>query len=69
MSIKIGNEEIGEISEFCYLGSEITRDGRCDADIRTLKISSKDRSLIRARLRSLQRARVEVKSKEKVSFL
>ena len=34
LNIKIGNEKIEEISEFCYLGSQITRYGRCDADIR-----------------------------------
>ena len=35
MNIKIGNENLEEISEFCYLGSKITRDGRCNADIRS----------------------------------
>ena len=32
-NIKISNENIGEISEFCYLGSKIIRDGRCNANI------------------------------------
>ena len=32
---KIDNEMIEEISEFCYLGSNITRDGRRKADIRS----------------------------------
>ena len=35
MNIKIGNENIGKIGEFCYLGNKITRYGRCDADIRS----------------------------------
>ena len=35
LNIKIGNGNIGEISEFCYLGSKIRRDGRCNADIRS----------------------------------
>ena len=35
LNIKIGSEKIGEIYEFCYLGSKITRDGRCNADIRS----------------------------------
>ena len=34
LNIKIGNKNIGEISEFCYLGSKITKDDRCNADIR-----------------------------------
>ena len=32
---KVGNEKIGKISELCYLGSKITRDDRCNADIRS----------------------------------
>ena len=28
LNIKIGNEKVGEISEFCYIGSKITRDSR-----------------------------------------
>ena len=35
MNVQIGSEKIGEISEFCYLGSKITRDGRCNTDIRS----------------------------------
>ena len=35
MNIETGNTKIGEISEFCYLGSEITRDGRYNIDIRS----------------------------------
>ena len=34
-NIKIGNEKIGKISEFCYLGCKITRDGLCNADMRS----------------------------------
>ena len=41
MNIKIGNEKIGWISEFCYLGSKITRDSRCNADIRSTKRQAK----------------------------
>ena len=33
MNVQIGNEKIGEIREFCYLGSKIRRDGRCNANI------------------------------------
>ena len=35
LNIQKGNEKIGESSEFCYLGSKITRGGRCNADIRS----------------------------------
>ena len=35
LKIETGNEQIAEIDEFCYLGSKITRDGRCNADIRS----------------------------------
>ena len=35
IAIKINNEKIGAISEFLYSGSKITRDGRCNADIRS----------------------------------
>ena len=35
LNIKIGNEKIEEIGKFCYLGSKITRDGRCNVDIRS----------------------------------
>ena len=35
LNIKIGNENEGEISEFCYLGNKITRNSRCNADIRS----------------------------------
>ena len=31
LNIKTGNEKIGKINEFCYLGSKITRDGRFNA--------------------------------------
>ena len=31
-SLTIGNEEIGEVDSFCYLGSKITDDGGADAD-------------------------------------
>ena len=34
-NIKIDNGKIGEISEFCCLGGKITRDGRCNANIRS----------------------------------
>ena len=34
-NIKIGNGKIGKISELCYLGSKITRDGCCSADMRS----------------------------------
>ena len=33
LNIKIGNTNIREIGEFCYLGSKITWDSRCNADI------------------------------------
>ena len=33
LNVQIGNERIGEISEFRYLGIKITRDSRCNADI------------------------------------
>lgn len=32
--IKIGNEEVEEVANFCYLGSQITRDGRSRRDIK-----------------------------------
>ena len=34
-NFQIDNEKIGEISEFCYLGSRITRDGRCNSNNRS----------------------------------
>ena len=33
LNIKIGNENIGKISEFCYLGSKITRGGQRNTNI------------------------------------
>ena len=33
LNVQIGNGKIGEISEFCYLGSKITIYCRCNADI------------------------------------
>ena len=33
LNIKIGNEKIREISEFCYLGSKIKRDNRFNPNI------------------------------------
>ena len=33
LNIKLGNAMIGEISKFCYSGSKIPRDGRCNGDI------------------------------------
>ena len=33
LNIQIDNEKIGEISEFFYLGSKITGDGRSNADM------------------------------------
>ena len=41
LNIKIGNEKIGKISEFRYLGSKIIRDGRCNADIRFRIVQAK----------------------------
>ena len=35
MKVRISNEKIGEISKNCYLGSKITWDNRCNADIRS----------------------------------
>ena len=35
LNIKIGNGDIGEVSVICYLGIKITRDGRCNTDIRS----------------------------------
>ena len=35
LKIKIGYEKIREISKFGYLKSKITRDGRCNVDIRS----------------------------------
>ena len=36
LNVQIGNEKIEEISEFCWLGSKIKRDGgHCNADIRS----------------------------------
>ena len=35
LNIKIGNERIREIDEFHYLGTKITRNGRCNTDIRS----------------------------------
>ena len=35
LNIKIGNEKIGGIGKFCYVGSKITRDGRCNVGIRS----------------------------------
>ena len=35
MIVQTGNEKIGKIREFCYIGIKITRDGRCNADIRS----------------------------------
>ena len=40
-NIQIGNEKLGEISEFCYLGNTITRDGHCNTDIRSQKGQAK----------------------------
>ena len=34
-NVQIDNQKIGEISDFCYLRSKITRDGTCNADIRS----------------------------------
>jgi hypothetical protein len=31
--IRIGHEELEECDEFCYLGSTINNDGRCDSEI------------------------------------
>ena len=33
LDVKIGKEKIQEVSEFCYLGSKITKDGRSKKDI------------------------------------
>ena len=41
LKIRIGNEKIGGISEFCYLGSKITRYGHCNAHIRFRKGQAK----------------------------
>ena len=35
LSIKIAGEEVEEVKEFCYLGSKITKDGRCRNDIKS----------------------------------
>ena len=43
-NIKIGNEKIGVISEFFYLGSKITMDARCDAVIHSRKRQAKKAS-------------------------
>jgi ribosome-interacting GTPase 1 len=29
MNIVLGNQILGEVEEFCYLGSKITKDGKC----------------------------------------
>ena len=33
LEIKMSNEKVGNISEFCYLRSKITRNDRCNADV------------------------------------
>ena len=34
LNIEIGDAIIRKISEFCYLGNKITRDGCCNTDVR-----------------------------------
>ena len=35
LNVQVGNENIGEISKFCYLGSKIKKDGRCSVNVRS----------------------------------
>jgi len=34
LTIKIDDEEIEQVTSFCYLGSQITEDGRCESEIK-----------------------------------
>jgi hypothetical protein len=35
INIVLGNQILGEVEEFCYLGSKITKDGKCQKEIRS----------------------------------
>jgi hypothetical protein len=35
MNVVLGNQTLGEVEEFCYLGSKITKDGMCQKEIRS----------------------------------
>ena len=40
--VKIGDEEIKQVEKFNYLGSLITSDGKCDAEIKKRIAMTKD---------------------------